>query len=563
MGVHGKIADEAKNFDIQSRLDIQDMLNELDIQNQEPNEPSTWVLSPKYRRILIAVLSQLTCLLLTITIQAQNKGVLVLPQGEGAGGDSLGNVITTNHLLVGQGTNLATSNAKLTYTTSGMLSTLNVADELRVKSGSTNQSIIDATSIYINNDPTSTQFGNIFFATTGYASPAASIAYTTSFTGDEKFNFSSNGSLRLYSADSMTFRATTQGYYFLTKPTLDNDPDSVLVVDNVTNRIHLRSASTLGGGSPAGSTGEIQFNSSGSFGADVNLFWDAANDRLGIGTGSPSYTFHAYAAAAAVNTGIESGGDFGVRLRIKNTQAEWTNEVTSSANSGSYQIRDITNDKTSFYSTVSTMNVGFNNQKTFGTSAVGVLAIANGTAPTTSIADGVQIYAADVNSSSELIARDEAGNVTVLTNGGWNEVVLGSDFTISTTSNNNVTGLAFTPVANKRYIVKGMFLLRTATATVGARPGVAYPTGLTDAAHRINAPNSNTAEAQRHQGAISTANAASTGLPTTTDSYLSELDGILIVGGSPAGDFQITLASETAATNVTMKAGSILMYREY
>ena len=41
--------------------------------------------------------------------------------------------------------------------------------------------------------------------------------------------------------------------------------------------------------SPAGSDGYVQFNDSGSFGADDGLFWDNTNKRLGIGTTSPSY----------------------------------------------------------------------------------------------------------------------------------------------------------------------------------------------------------------------------------------------------------------------------------
>jgi hypothetical protein len=44
-----------------------------------------------------------------------------------------------------------------------------------------------------------------------------------------------------------------------------------------------------GTGSPAGSNGQVQFNSSGSFGADSNFFWDNTNKRLGVGTSSPSY----------------------------------------------------------------------------------------------------------------------------------------------------------------------------------------------------------------------------------------------------------------------------------
>jgi hypothetical protein len=43
-----------------------------------------------------------------------------------------------------------------------------------------------------------------------------------------------------------------------------------------------------GGGSPGGSDGQVQFNSSGSFAGSSNFFWDDTNNRLGIGTSSPS-----------------------------------------------------------------------------------------------------------------------------------------------------------------------------------------------------------------------------------------------------------------------------------
>ena len=43
-----------------------------------------------------------------------------------------------------------------------------------------------------------------------------------------------------------------------------------------------------------------------------------------------------------------------------------------------------------------------------------VIAIANGSAPSASIADGVQLYADNVSMSSELRVRDEAGNITTL-----------------------------------------------------------------------------------------------------------------------------------------------------
>jgi len=144
----------------------------------------------------------------------------------------------------------------------------------------------------------------------------------------------------------------------------------------------------------------------------------------------------------------------------------------------------------------------------------------------------------------------------------WVFVKLADDFTTSLATNTNVTNFKFTPAANKTYLVFGTLMLRTATATIGARPGIAWPTGLTDATARIEAANSLTGSSLQLFGARTTKNAASTGLATTTESHYGGIEALLVVGASPSGDFQITLASETAGTNVTMKAGSFFMYRE-
>ncbi len=52
--------------------------------------------------------------------------------------------------------------------------------------------------------------------------------------------------------------------------------------------------------------------------------------------------------------------------------------------------------------------------KTFGTSATRTLAMLNGTVPSTSPANAIQLYAEDVSASSELKVRDEATNVATL-----------------------------------------------------------------------------------------------------------------------------------------------------
>jgi hypothetical protein len=145
----------------------------------------------------------------------------------------------------------------------------------------------------------------------------------------------------------------------------------------------------------------------------------------------------------------------------------------------------------------------------------------------------------------------------------WTVVRLTVDFSTTSATSVSVTGLAFAPAANKRYLVKVMLLLRTATATVGARPGANFPTGMTDFGCHFEAPNSATTQALREWGpSTNNQNAASTGLASTTDSWMATGEAYLIIGASPSGNFQVTLASETAGTTVYVKANSFLMYRE-
>lgn len=143
----------------------------------------------------------------------------------------------------------------------------------------------------------------------------------------------------------------------------------------------------------------------------------------------------------------------------------------------------------------------------------------------------------------------------------WTTVVLGSPFSTTNATNTNTTGLSFTPAVSTTYLVEVYLLLRTATATIGPRPGFAWPSSLTDGGAWMQAPNSATASAQRWWGPLSTQNAASTGVPDTTNSHLAIGGAVLVCGPSTSGSFQLTLAAETAGTSVTCRAGSFLRYR--
>lgn len=65
-----------------------------------------------------------------------------------------------------------------------------------------------------------------------------------------------------------------------------------VTITNTAGGITIAAATTGGSGSAAaGATGAVQFNSAGSLAGDAaHLFWDATNNRLGIGTGTPNAT---------------------------------------------------------------------------------------------------------------------------------------------------------------------------------------------------------------------------------------------------------------------------------
>lgn len=143
----------------------------------------------------------------------------------------------------------------------------------------------------------------------------------------------------------------------------------------------------------------------------------------------------------------------------------------------------------------------------------------------------------------------------------WTYVLLSADFTTSSATAVNVTGLAFTPAINTTYVVEGILLFRTATATVGPRPGCSWPANLTDGVIRVDVTSAAGTQVVVNGNNSAAQLAPVGGLPTTTGSWPGLLSAVLIAGASTSGNFQVQLASETAATNVTIKAGSFIRYR--
>ena len=123
----------------------------------------------------------------------------------------------------------------------------------------------------------------------------------------------------------------------------------------------------------------------------------------------------------------------------------------------------------------------------------------------------------------------------------------------------DVTGLSLTVTANTNYEIRCRLALRTATTTVNPRVGFAWSTGLTDGVAQIMESQAATGNLLFASGNPNAALLVAVGgIPNTTQSWPVRIWGYLVAGASPGGTLRIQLASETAGTNVTVKAQSFI-----
>lgn len=143
---------------------------------------------------------------------------------------------------------------------------------------------------------------------------------------------------------------------------------------------------------------------------------------------------------------------------------------------------------------------------------------------------------------------------------GWTDVKLAANFVTSSALAVD-TGLSIAPILNSRIMFEARLLLRTAVNTVGPRPGLAWPTGMTDGAAMIMMPSSATANLIANGNVNAAMLIAVGGVPNANQSYLATIQGMMIAGGGPGGSLRVQLASETAGTNVTLAAQSFIRWR--
>ena len=135
-------------------------------------------------------------------------------------------------------------------------------------------------------------------------------------------------------------------------------------------------------------------------------------------------------------------------------------------------------------------------------------------------------------------------------------VRLAADMTNSTVTLADVTGLFLALAANSTYAVDAKVMFQTAATTTGIRLTQTMPTGATVVA-QWNTPTSLTASTLANQRAVD-AGAASTAIDIANANTLAS-GSLLVITGATAGNLQIRFASEVAASNAVVKAGSNLV----
>lgn len=137
--------------------------------------------------------------------------------------------------------------------------------------------------------------------------------------------------------------------------------------------------------------------------------------------------------------------------------------------------------------------------------------------------------------------------------GGTTVVTKTADQAHTTTTLANVTELVVPAAANAVMGFRFAVMFRTAATTTGIRLAIAGPAGAT-VAYRAQIPSSATADTVQHVNTLSGGTATTAVAAANTD-YVAVLEGVLTVGAT-AGNLQLQVASEVAASAVTVRKGS-------
>jgi hypothetical protein len=140
--------------------------------------------------------------------------------------------------------------------------------------------------------------------------------------------------------------------------------------------------------------------------------------------------------------------------------------------------------------------------------------------------------------------------------------VLVADYTNSTVTLSDVTGLAFDAAASADYEIEVFGAAQAAATTTGFGLALTVPTGATVAGEWDNAATTTQTATLGWQNASATVGAKSSGVPTANTNF--PLWGRFWVRTSTtAGNVKLQAASEVASSQITLKAGFMMKIRRF
>jgi hypothetical protein len=278
----------------------------------------------------------------------------------------------------------------------------------------------------------------------------------------------------------------------------------------------------------------------------------------------------AHGAASGATAGFMSAADFtklaGVATGANNyTHPNHTGDVTSAGDGATTIVGNaVTNAKLADMATAT-----IKGRTTAGTGDPEDLTAAQATALLNTFSPSLKGLAPASGGGTANFLR--ADGIWAAPSGGadpWTYLVLASDFVTSSATavqiTDGVTSLSFSPAPNSRYEFEFWLLTRTATTTVGPRPQITWPTpAQVDGVATLRQTSAAGTELIQNGNLNAAVLIPAGGLPNTTQSWPASGGGIIITGGTVTVGLRLQIASETAGTNVTVKAGSFLKYRAY
>jgi hypothetical protein len=166
---------------------------------------------------------------------------------------------------------------------------------------------------------------------------SGALAGSSAFTFDgSNLTIGSQGDLRLGSSGVQYFAfqaaATMANSNIYTLPAAVGTANQVLQIASVTgNDATLQWATVSGGGSPGGSTTQIQFNDAGAFAGDSEFTWDKTGNILGIGS---THGLSLQGGTGSIPAAISSvaGGGFRIESGTGNLNLEAAGDIMNKGN---------------------------------------------------------------------------------------------------------------------------------------------------------------------------------------------------------------------------------------